>query len=81
MRCETYESAGPLWFELGSERLVATKWFCDSLLSYLCRPSVSTAPPVEARRADDRSALRISRAIRRVYNQLATPPWRLQAPR
>ena len=38
-----YESAGPLWFELGSERFIATKWFSDSLLSYLGCPTVSTA--------------------------------------
>jgi len=48
MGCETYESAGPLSFELGSERLTATKWFCDSLLSYPTKLIVSTAARPES---------------------------------
>lgn len=39
----TYVSVGPLAFELGSERLIATKWFYDSLLRYPAHRNVSTA--------------------------------------
>jgi hypothetical protein len=42
MWCGTYVSVGPLAFELGSDRLIATKWFCDSLLTYPSSGIVST---------------------------------------
>jgi hypothetical protein len=35
---------------LGSERLIATKWFCDSLLSYLSRQIMSTTPGTQSRK-------------------------------
>jgi hypothetical protein len=60
--------------------LIATKWFCDSLLSYPAMCIVSTAMPGkhEGPRIARPFVFRMEKAA---YNQLATPPWRLQAPR
>jgi hypothetical protein len=40
----TFVSVGPLLVRVGSDRLIATKWFYDSLLRYPARGSVSTLP-------------------------------------
>jgi hypothetical protein len=38
----TYVSVGPLLVDVGTDRLIATKWFCDSLLRYPSSGIVST---------------------------------------
>jgi hypothetical protein len=58
-----------------------TKWFSDSLLSYLGCLIVSTALHPEKHEGPSiarpfENSLEIG-----FYDQLATPPWRLQAPR
>jgi hypothetical protein len=73
VRRETYVGAGPLWFELGSERLIATKWFCDSLLSYLAMCIVSTAMPGKHEGPSNPRPF-LFRIEKAAYNQLATPP-------
>src|SRR5437868_14438017 len=42
MCCGTYVSVGPLLLDVGTDRLIATKWFCDSLLRYRTGGDVST---------------------------------------